>query len=379
MDVLRLLWLGILLMSVSLSTATTLGAPFVLGAPQPWATRIGSSRAAVIAVPTPEESAVWRVETRLHDTTNAVCVGEMIRPIPAPPSGTEIALLIACSDRTLESVPLSPDSRAYLAELPPSDAPVSERIAYAVAHWNHEDSAIAQDAFATIGAFSAKQLSQHGNLFSRAELANLIENPRTPSDQVGFFAYLLGLSGTAEDAPVIRQRLESELEGLASGVPGLVAGYLLLTGSEGLAELEGNFLLAGRGSPFVVAAFFEALQTIAREHPDRFSSERFYEAASCGLNRDDSADLAIGFLAHQRAWHMLPRVAERLNSRDPDMDRRRAVQIAAVRFLIECQRDTDAAPAERDRAQRWLQQLARIDGDLIRRAQRISGPVQLAE
>ena len=366
-------------MSVSLSTATTLGAPFVLGAPQPFATRIANSRAAVIALPTAEDPGVWQVETCLHDTTGAVHVGEKIRPIPAPPAETRIALLIACSDRTLESVPLSPDGRAYLAELPATDVALDERIAYAVAHWDHDDPAIAQDAFAAIGALSASQLSQHAKLLPRAELADLIKSPATPSDHVGFFAYLLGLAGTSEDANVIRQRLDSELEGLAAGVPGLVAGYLLLTGSQGLAELEGNFLLAGRGSPFVVAAFFEALQTLAREHPDQFSTERFYEAACCGLNREDSADLAISFLAHQRAWHMLPRVAERLDSRDPDIDRRRAVRIAAVRFLIECQRDVDAAPAERGRAQQWLQHLSHSDGDLIRRAQRISGPIQLAE
>lgn len=374
MDVLRLACLGMTFLAGSFVASSLTAAPFVWGAPRPLAERISDSRAAVIAVPAGDAVADgWRVEHCLHDVTGAVERGDVIHPTPAPSRKYAAALLLARRDHVLEPVPLSVPARDYLEKLPATNEPIEQRLRHACSHLEAADPLIAQDAFTVLGRFGVAELRRHRSLLPVESLRALVRSPDTPADRVGLYAYLLGLLGNQEDAALIRRRLDAPVDGLATEIPGLIAGYLLLAGGEGLAELEGNVLLAGRRSPLFVAAFYESLQTLEREHPELFSPERLRQTARCGLNRTDAADLAIGYLAGRRAWRALPEVCEALEASDPDSDRRRAVRIAAVRFLMECRRDTAAAPALRSQAADLLQQLAQADGDLVRRAERIAG------
>ena len=371
MDVLRLACLGMTFLSMSPSADA---APFVLGAPRSLAARIADSRAAVIATPAGDESTDgWRVETCLHDVTGAVAAGDVIHPTPAPSPDHPAALLLARRDRRLEAVPLTAAARDYLEELPSKSRAIEQRLPYAFSHLDHRDRIVCADAFATLACVSGVQLRRCAERFPVETLRTLVSSDETSDERAGFYAYLLGLAGQRRDAALIRHRLDGTDNGLATGAAGLIAGYLLLTGEEGLAELEGTILMANRRTPIFVAALYEALQTLGREHPELFSPERLRQTARCGLNRTDSVDLAIGYLASQRDWEALPEVSGALGSDDPDPVRRRAVRIAAARFLMACRRDSDASPARRAQAVELLQRLAEVDADLVRRAQRIAG------
>ncbi len=360
-------------------TVPAAAAPFVAGEPQSLAARIAESRAAVIVRPAepngePEVAAepVWTVVNVLHDETGTVVPGQSIHPRPAPPADANCALLLSYSDRTVENCALSNEAAAYLRSLPMLDADAATRLKFAGTHLKADDPLMAADAFAILAGLSMKEFRQHHELLPRDVLAELIAEDSTPPERVGLYGFLLGLCGTADDAPRLRRRLFNG-EGFAGGADGVAAGYLLLTGEEGLADLESHVLMTAHTSPLLAASVLEALAFLRTCPQGSFTDGRLQQAACCGLVRPDVADLAIGHLAASKSWASLPEVAELITVCDPNTDQGRASQVAATRFLLECRRDGEAAPELRSVASRLLDEIAVTDSDLLRRATRLSG------
>lgn len=358
---------------LSLSTANA-GAPFVQGVPQPLCAEIESSRAAVVAsaVRIGEPSAGWRVERILHDTTGKVSVGQTIHPEGVQVDGAARILVVSRIDRTVMSRVLSEEADVYLKALPLTTASNEERFRYGVRYLGSDDDLIAEDAYSLFSQLSQAEILKFRDSLPADKLRELINADDTPCHRLGLYGYLLALCDDPRDASWLRRRLLREEE-LASGADGLAAGYLLLAGEEGLADLESTLLIAEQGSPMLVAGFFEALTFLETAHPMLFSRNRLQQAGVCALGRMDTADLAIGYLARSRYWESMPAVTALLNSEDTNLDRRRAVQVASVRFLLECQRDTDTTLATRAKAKDLLGRVAELDSDLLRRASQLAG------
>ncbi|MGC1276323.1 MAG: hypothetical protein WBC44_21680 [Planctomycetaceae bacterium] len=349
-------------------------APFVAGDPVSLSARISDSRAAVIVRPVDaaDPGSGWTVVAVLHDGTGAVSVGQTLQPRPAPATGTDLALLLSNRNRTVVSISISDEAAAYVQSLPAADAAGEKRLQHALRHLDHGEPLIAGDAFAVLSSFTAADFDRHRRLLPRDRLVELIEDDETPGDRIALSGYLLGLCGTAEDAKRLRRRLLT-CEGFATGADGVAAGYLMLTGEEGLADLETHVLMTENTPPLVAGAVLEAVRFLRSQPNGPFSAERLRLAACCGLVRHDVADLAVGHLAAAKEWDALSEVATLLNATDPNADRGRAGQVAAVRFLLECRRDTDASPDLRTTAARLLDEIAVTDADLIRRATHLSG------
>lgn len=347
-------------------------APFVAGDPQPLASRIAASRAAVTARPADDSKAGWRIVTVLHDANNAVEPGRVINPRPAPPPGTKLALLISNLDATVEAIPLSDEAAAYLANLPSPGSSAEDRLRFALEHLDHADPLVAADAFAELARFTAAEFKTHKSLLTAETLRNVVDDRDASGDRVGLAGYLLGLCGTPDDARRLRRRFLSS-EGFADGAAGLAAGYLSLAREQGLADLEATLLARDDVSPLLAAALFEALAFFRVERTGPFRPDRLRLTACVALARPETADLAVGHLAAGREWAALPEVIALLVAEDPNAERRRAAQVAAVRFLEECRRDADAPRSVRSAADATLSKVVANDPDLARRATVLSG------
>jgi len=359
---------------MTLAAAPAVAAPFVAGDPQPISVRVAASRAAVVATPAANDGrdGGWSVAAVLHDATGTVRVGSVILPKPAPAPGTGQALLLAGGDRTVEVVPLSPKAAEYVATLPAPDAPSKERLAFALSHFDQADKVVRGDSFAELARLVAADFERHRQLLPRDRLRAAVDDTETPGDRLGLYAYLLGLCGDESDTARLRRRLLAS-DGFATGADGIAAGYLLVAGERGLADLETQVLARGETSPLLAAAVLEALGYFRVERPDAFRKDRLRRAACAGLLRLDAADLVVGYLAAGREWAALPDVVALLEVEDENPDRRRAAHVAAVRFLQECRRDTDAPVTVRSAADRALSRIAVNDSDLVRRATMLSG------
>ena len=353
------------------------GAPFVAGAPEPLSERIARSRAAVIAEPADSSNpdGGWRVTAVLQDASGKVATGQVIRPRPEPPEGTRRAVVISNADRTVESASLTDAGAAYLGALPKPGAPPEVRLQHALAHVASADPLVAGDAFAEVARFGIDELERRRGVLPRKTLRQAIESDGTPGERVGLYGFLLGLCGTAEDAAVLRERLARSY-GPGSGAEGVAAGYLMLAGEDGLADLEARVLMSDGASPLLAAAVLEALAFLRTRDAGPFTRERLRQAACCALCRAETADLAVAHLAAAKEWEALADVSTLLAAVDDNADRARAGQVSATRFLLECRRDADAPADLREAAGRILREVASKDGDLIRRATHLSGGVR---
>jgi len=371
----RLRWLLAALCALVPSSAWS-AAPFVHGAPTRLAIQIADSRAAVIARRTRASDGmdVWSIETILHDTTNGVKTGQQIRPQPAPPAEAKLALVISHRDRTVSAVPLSQAAADYVKALPRSEEPAERRLTRALVHLADADALIAADVFARIAALDRTTLESLRAELPADALRKLIDDPHTSGERLGLYGYLLGLCGDQSDADRLRQRFLNA-EPFAGGADGLAAGYLLIASEPGLATLETQVLLADDVSPLLAAALFDALRFIRETKDGSISRERLTQAVCCGFRRPDTADLAVGYLVAAREWSAMPRVIELLDARDDNPDRKRAVQVVAIRYLLECRRDTDTTAANRAIASKALAHIGGQDPDLLRRATHLAGEV----
>lgn len=371
----RRLWLFAAICGLVPSSAWS-AAPFVYGQPARLGVQIAESRAAVLvrSAAEPAAASTWLIETILKDATGSVKTGQQIRPHPAPPAETQHALVISQADRRVATIALSQTAAAYLATLPRPDDPVEKRFTFALTHLTDADPLIAADAFAELASFDRKTLASFRQKLSPEVFRKLINDPNTSGERLGLYGYLLGLCGDASDAEGLRQRFLNA-EPFAGGADGLAAGYLLLAGEPGLASLETHVFSSDEPSPLLAAAFFEALHFFRSCDDGPFPRDRLTQAACCGFRRPETADLAVGHLVAAREWNAMPRVIELLNVADDNLDRKRAVQVIAVRFLIECRRDSDTTALNRALASKALSHVGHQDPDLLRRAMHLAGEV----
>lgn len=349
-------------------------APFVHASPPRISDQIATSRAAVIAraVAGADREKSWTIARILNDSTGTVTVGTRIQPRPAPPDDAKLVLLVAYADRTVAVTPIAEATVRYLASLPAVDAAAETRFRYACQHVASSDPTIAGDAFAEMAAIDLAAIKAWRNLLPVDAIRQSIDDPRSSGERLGLYGFLLGLCGTPEDADSLRKRF-LEAEGLPSGADGLAAGYLLLAGEAGLAALESDVFETSTLSPLLAASLFDALQFFREQDAGPFTRERLRQAACRGFARPDTADLAVGYLVAGREWEALPRVVDLLDAGDVDPTRKRALQVTAVRYLLECRRDVDTLPAHRVLATDALTRINSIDPDLIRRATHLAG------
>jgi hypothetical protein len=369
----RLRWLIVAICGLVPSSASA-AAPFVHGQPARLSVQIAESRAAVIArrVDAAGETPLWSIDTILNDATGSVKTGSQIRPQPAPPADFKLALIVSHADRRVSAVPLSQAALGYVKGLPRLHDPPEGRLSYVLDHLPSSDALVAADVFAELSALDGKSFEAcRANLPADA-FRKRINDPNTSGERLGLYGYLLGLCGEARDAGPLRERF-LKAEPFAGGADGLAAGYLLLTGEQGLATLETDVFSSNEHSPLLAAALFETLRFFREGDAGPFSRDRLTQAACSGFRRPETADLAVGYLVAAREWSAMPRVIELLDMKDDNLDRKRAVQVVAVRFLLECRRDSDTTAAKRALAIKALSHVGTHDPDLLRRAMHLAG------
>ena len=368
---------NLLLLGVCLLTMRPVAAQPVLSCPAglPLFREIHSSRAAIIARQETDGNG-WRIVAVLHDSTGQVLIGQQIDPRPLPTaSSLGLAVIISHTNSTVGSYACSLAAYQYLQHLPARQALTNERIAYAIAHLPVSDTLVAADAAATLSICSLAELETFRTRLPVGQLESLLDREGVSNEQLGLYALLLGLSTHGAAVPALEARIFQQPPDLGVGLDGLTAGYLLLTGNNGLANLETQVLLTNKYDPSQLAAVLRGLELLrnSRLGPSR---ERLQQTVLVALNHRPTADLAIGYFEAGAEWNVTSQVVSLLQTVDQTRDLDRAVQVACTRFLLTCRLARSAAPAERSLANETLLHLSQTDPDLLRRATLLHSPAQ---
>jgi hypothetical protein len=200
---------------------------------------------------------------------------------------------------------ISAAAAEYLRTLPRRGLPVPERLSWYIQHLESADPLIAGDAWAEFGCAAYEDVRACRKLYSPDRLRSWIGDPGMSPERLGLYGLMLGLSGSAADAVFLRgQFIREETGEFRFGAEGLVAGYLLLSGESGLAEVEQQFL-----KPSTAASARHALlQTLDFFHtyePTLIAPARICQSARLLLRDPVLSETTVMSLARWRDWESL--------------------------------------------------------------------------
>jgi hypothetical protein len=189
---------------------------------------------------------------------------------------------------------------------------------------------IANDAFSEFAAAPYGDIEPLADQFSGARLREWIAKPETDQARIGFYGMMLGLAGTKSDAEFLKAEINRPTETFRLGLDGMMAGYVLLMGEEGLPLLDENLNVEAASQAPTYAAM-QTLRFLWEYERDRVSKDRLRRSMRILIERPEFADLAIKDLARWEDWEIVPTLVE-LYDRPDQSDSR--IKRSVLHFLL---------------------------------------------
>jgi hypothetical protein len=259
-----------------------------------------------------------------------------------------------------ETLAITTDMVNYLQKLPAQTDLQPTRLAYFLRNLEHRDPLIAIDAWAEFGNASYDDVVAVRNLMSPVDLRRWIADKDMSPERLGLYGMMLGLSGSPEDAQfLLSHMMEGETElpvgddhttptrAFRFGAEGLMGGYLLLTGEEGLKQLEQTIALPANIPDTARHAFVQSLQFIWTYESDVINKTRIQSSMRLLLQTSSMREIAITNLARWEDWESLP-VLQAMFAKDCEGDRES--QRAILQFAQTCRRSVSARSNAQDYA-----------------------------
>lgn len=209
----------------------------------------------------------------------------------------------------------------YLSGLPsPVTSPEAKikRLRYFIDYLQHPELAISNDAYGEFASAKYETIKALQADFPREQLTKWIADPDTPVTRMGLYGLLLGLCGDDNAAAVMQKKILNPETSFRLGIEGVISGYLLIKGEEGLEVLEDKIIRAAtwtnsdgevKNVPFSeVFAVMQALRFMWNYEPDRINKNRLKASMHRLLERPELSDLVIADLARWEDWSMQNRL-----------------------------------------------------------------------
>lgn len=234
---------------------------------------------------------------------------------------------------------------SYVSKAPAPGLPVAERLKYFLNYLEFPDELISNDAYAEFAGARYKDITSIAKSLPRERIRKWISNPQTAQTRLGLYGMLLGLCGKKEDAKLLKEKILSKSESFRLGIDGIMAGYLLLSGEEGLKLIEDTKLKNKKARFSETYAAMQALRFLWTYAPGKVSKERLRQSMRTLLDRPGLCDLVIADLARWKDWSVQDRLMKLYGAKDYNIP---TIKRAIVRYmLVSTQVDNDV-PAGAD-------------------------------
>lgn len=224
---------------------------------------------------------------------------------------------------------------AYLARLPDLRQPPAERLAYVAPYLEHDERLIAEDAAQEFAHADLADVRAALNRFDYAKIRGWLISPEIRAEHKGFYGLLLGMSCAAakqvtenggaklNPKPVSAEISTAEISlnrdllarlafekqtDFRAGYDGVLAGYLLANGAEGIATIAEK-LLDYPNTPTGDARHAAAALRFYHEYGPADMRPAVAAATAKLLTREECAAAAITDLARWKAWAETERIA----------------------------------------------------------------------
>jgi hypothetical protein len=194
------------------------------------------------------------------------------------------------------------------------------------------DPEVSRDAFLEFAKAGDADVARAAAKLDARKLRAWIADPKTPPQQLGVYALLLGACGQPADADFLRRLLDSKEERYVNAADGLLAGYLQKKPREGW-ELAQRILADGRQSLLLRLAVLRALRFYQGAQPKE-SRPQVLRAMRTLLAQGELADLAVEDLRRWKVWDLTAEVLKVYGRKGYDAPLMRR---AVIRYALCCE------------------------------------------
>lgn len=253
----------------------------------------------------------------------------------------------------------------YISETPSPDRPPIERLKFFVKYLEHKEDVLADDACREFLKSPYEAVATVGKELSPRAVRGWIANPDTVQVRLGLYGQLLGLCGKSEDAEFLKKKIKERPNGRRVGMAGLMSGYLVLAGEDGLAFL--NEELRDFDSHWEDSyGALQSLRHMWHNRPGDIKKERLLQSARILLDRADMREMVIINLIYWKDWSVIDRLMK-LYPMEKAQGKRRIIE-----YLLACSRDLppNTAPSKNDpdhveAARKSLEKIRKTDAKRI--------------
>jgi hypothetical protein len=239
-------------------------------------------------------------------------------------------------------VPADSDMPKYLkGALAQKDAPVGKRLRFFFDYLDNPDLEISNDAYKEFGNADYKDLREIAATLPADRVAKWLTDRNTPPFRYGLYASILGHCGKPEHAALLRALLDDPDRKAASGVDGILAGYVMLSPKEGWAHVRG-VLSDGKKDFMLRYAALRTARFLWDYRPDLVAKKDLEAGVALLLGQKDIADLAVEDLRKWGCWDLADRV---LGLRDAEAFKEQPIVRRAVLRYALCCKGNSAAEA----------------------------------
>jgi hypothetical protein len=284
----------------------------------------------------------------------------------------ELFLLLGTQGVELEwSSPLEVTEASfnYIRQAPSPEAASLDRLAYFVRFLEYPDPLVANDAYAEFANAPYKDIVPLASQLPREQVRAWVRDPDIAPTRLGLYGLLLGLCGTPDDAQLMEQRILEADADFRLGIDGVMGGYLLLTGAEGL-DLIDEQKLRNRSIPF--SETYAAMQALRFmwTYAERIDKDRLRQSMRILLDRPELADLVIADLARWQDWSVMDQLMSMYDVEEYSIP---SVKRAIVRYMLVASKDKPAEGVDGthvDKGARYLATLRDRDPKTVQQAER---------
>jgi hypothetical protein len=235
-------------------------------------------------------------------------------------------------------LPVSRSLWRYLTAMPPRSEAASDRLRFFVRYLEHPDIMIANDAYGEFANARYEDIVAISDALPRARLRQWVIDSRVDrgviETRLGLYGMLLGLCGDPSDAALLKRVIVDDWkpdDDFRLGVDGMIGGYLLLTGEDGLEIIERTKLTNPDVSFAETYAAMQALRFVWSYGDGIIDQDRLRKAMRLLLERPELTDLVIADLARWKDWELQSRLMEMY---DEEAYQVPAIKRAIVRFML---------------------------------------------
>ncbi|MFO0947713.1 MAG: hypothetical protein U1D30_17620 [Planctomycetota bacterium] len=210
-------------------------------------------------------------------------------------------------------------------------APAAEKLAFFFKYLDTEDINISGDAYKEFANAPYATVQAAAKAYDPDKLIAWIHDPKTPSYRIGLYGCLLGVTGRAQDAEVLRKIIDSPDSRPLTGVDGIMGGYCVLDPKNGPNYVLG--LLADPGKDFNLQ--YAALRTVRFLLTDvpTVDKKEVFTKLQKALAIPDIADLIIDEFRKNKVWDPADQILALYGNPKFDIQ---VIRRAIIRYALKC-------------------------------------------